>query len=316
MDMSEDPKASDLYELSNKKGYYYKIRSWCDLYNWHDIEFMSRNGHPYNDKYPEIIGVENTESDLRKYYEILFSVLDVEPGKKNMYDIVAMVTNVKGTVPDLGLSFFQLTDFYTCGDLTRGLFIYLVEYDSASYWAGFETGDVIVSAMRPEVEKKPYSLWNKNKYTVTCPDSSTVNIIKQESGYKTYGISSVDELMKMFSWCRDGEHVIFTVMRDGVKVNIEMDVPFKTRCVKTFDTPKIVIKTVPRFEVSGNNLRMNYVSRWNESNKEANENMNNLFLELTCDINDDGYLVMDVPEDMNEVDFYITSDGNLAVHYD
>lgn len=305
-----------LHTLSDKRGYFYKVRSYCDLWRWHEFEFMFRNGHPYNNRLPEIIEVGDNEEDLDRHYEILYNILNLDVHKRTKYDVVTRVTKTTGDVPDLGMELFELTDFYHCGDLTRGLFVYNVQFDSAAYKAGLQEGDVIVSAMRPEVERKPSSLWDRNTYHVTCPDPYTCHIIKQEKGFKTYGISSVSELMKMFSWCRNNERVIFNIVRDNVEMSVEIIVPFRTVVIKRFDIPRIVVKTIPRFEVKDNSLRMNYVKVWNETNQVANENMNDLFLGLTCDIDDTGNLVMDIPDNLNEVDFYITKDGNLAARYD
>lgn len=315
--MSETGKTSSLYSVSDTRGYYYKIRSYCDLYRYHEIFFMEQNGHPYNNKLPEIIHVQDTTEDLERYYEILYNVLNLDVDKRTKYDVVAKITNTVGDVPDLGIEVMELTDFYHCGDLISGLFMYRVNYDSTAYWAGFEEGDVIIKVKRPEVESKPSRAWKLNTFTVTCPTPGVVKILDPSPrDFKTYEITTVDSLMNMFSWCRNNELVIFTVVRDGQEMTIPVNVPFKSKVIKRVNVPQIVIKTVPVFEIDGGMMIMNQLDVNNDTNKVAQDNMNNLFNRIHVDISGDGNLVMETPDTLNEVDFYISNDGILYTRYD
>lgn len=314
--MSEETKTSDLYSITDKRGYFYKVASYCDLWRYHDFEFMYQQGHPYNNREAEIVKVVNTDESLQQYYEILFNLLCLDTDKRTRYDVVSRISITTGEVPDLGIDVLELTDFYHCGDLTRGLFVYHVNFDSTAYNADIREGDVIVSASRPEVELTPSSNWKKNMYTVTWKDDKNMEFIDRPKTYKTYGISSVDEMMRMFSWCRNNERIIFNIIRDGVEIKVPVNVPLKKVAIKRFSSPQIVVKTIPRFDIRNNNLRMTMTEVWNETNRVATQNMNELFSGLTCQVTNDGQLVMDMPENLNNVEFFFTEDGQLAVKYD
>lgn len=313
--MAEVTKTSTLYSSSNTYGYYYKVRSYCDLWRYHEFLFMEENGHPYNDKLPEIIEVQNTQEDLERYYEILFNVLNVEVNIRDKYNVVSIVRRVRGTAPNLGIEVLELTDFYKCGDLTKGLFIHKVNFNSAAYLAYLEEGDVIVKMKRPEVERTPPHLWDSPTVTVTAHEDGSTEIQEVLKTFKTYPIESIKDLMDFFVNVRNKELIIFTVIRDGVEMDIPMKAPIESKMMMKVDLPRIVVKTIPVFEIKNGYLRMNCVDVNNASNQVAADNMNQLFGRIKGYV-EERDLVFELPNTLNDVEFYINENGELAARYD
>lgn len=226
MSDKENIKLSKLYSISDLKAYYYKIKNWKEgLWRYHDAVY----GHQtYIDHDPNIIKVKDNEHDLERYPEIMYNVYTDDLHKRTKYNVDSQVTNIKGSVPNIGMEVVELTNYYHCGDLTKGLFIYLVESLSSAYYAGFNVGDVIIKIKRPEI------------------------------AHKSYDINCIRDLMSIFNNIHPDEQLIFIINRDGKELELNMSIPFKTKIYQRIISPKIVIKTCPDLDIIEGNLIIDY----------------------------------------------------------
>lgn len=310
---------SPLYSISDLKAYLYKIRSRNEgLWRYHDVE---HNDH-FTDCQPEIIKISNTPEDLERYSEILYNILCLDVHKRNKFDVASMVIRKKGSVPNLGIDVLEMTKTYKCVYdnglvLTSGLFIYNLKSGGTCFLADFREGDVIVSVQRPEVEKIPtkwkrqhldYYEDGRDKDSKKPEESNQEDINYYHAEYRTYTISTIRDMMSIFNVINANEYVIFNIVRAGERIDIGMKVPFHTKIVARVDVPKIVIKTIPKFEIKNEDLTIRY--------DDPNDYTDKVYLRMKAGVDTDSRdLYLEIPDTVIGVNFYIDENGNLVAEY-
>ena len=306
-------RTSTLYYITDLKAFLWKKRDYCNLWRYHDFEYMYSQGHPYNVESPEIIRIYDTPDDLERYSEILYNMICKDhQGFNTVHDVAAMVIKRVVKSPDLGLEVIQLNDYYKCKyseDFiqTTGLFVFRIEKGSTCETAGLMEGDVIVSIQRPELEKVP-SRWKPQH--LDYEDEYMYNEdVPAHAYFRTFQIKTVDDAMSFFKNVHENERLIFNIIRDGERMDVEVVVPFTPKLSARFENPKVVVKTIPKFEINDTNLVIRY--------DDPNDPTDRVYLRMKGGVDiGEGDLFLEIPDTVIGVRFYIDENGNLAVDYE
>lgn len=141
----------------------------------------------------------------------------------------------------------------------------------------------------------------------TSPDGKVFDSVELHSIYRSYQISTIKDMMTLLDRMDNNERVILTVWRDGIPMEVEMRIPFVNKVYTEFDTPKITIKRIPYMCIEDKD--------WNMYTCEDDEWLAKAYRRLTCDI-ESGNLVVNMPDTLTDVRFYIDDEGNLKIDYD
>ena len=290
----EEAKLSKLYSISDLKSYLYKkeqSRKDSPYFRNHTPDL----GHStYSAHVPDIIHIKDTENDINKYPEIMNDILCVETHKRTKYDVSSNIINIKSEIPFLNIEVIEVTDYYHCGKLTSGIFIYKVGELSPAFYAGFEEGDVITGLKRIKVEKTPPIKWDKHVTPST------------ERLYKYYDINTITNLMSVLSVVKKDEPVIFIVNRDEKEIEIKLNIPYETKLWQRFDVPRVRIKTSPEMFTKNENV----FAEIDESNYIDTHLFDNLNMFHTIDVDKQEYFIIN---DNESVDFVSDVDVNMYV---
>lgn len=306
-------RTSTLYYITDLKAFLWKERSYCNLWRYHDFEYMYNQGHPYNGKEPEIIRIYDTPDDLERYSEILYNMICKDhQGFNTVHDVAARVIKRVMKSPDLGLEVIQLNDYFSCkysADFiqTTGLFVHRLEQGGACETAGLKEGDVIVSIQRPQLERVP-SKWKPQHLDYEDENMYNENV-DPHTYFRTFQIETVNDAMSFFKDVNENERLIFNIIRDAERMDVEVVVPFSPKLSARFENPKIVVKTIPKFEINNPELRIYY--------DDPNDPTDKVYLRMKGGVDiSKGDLFLEIPDTMIGVRFYIDENGNLAVDYE
>lgn len=295
MSKKEEAKLSPLYSISDLKGYLWRRNMYDNLWRYHSND-PEINHQTYLKHETPIIKVKDTQDDLERYSEIMDNNICLETHKRTKYDVDSPVINIKGSIPDIGIEVVEVTDYYHSGDLTSGLFVYLIKPDSVAYLAGIKEGDVIVKVKRPSVETCPPQLWDKHVSS------------SQDKQMKSYEIKTIKDMMSLFNVIYPDEKLIFVINRNGNELELNMSIPFKITIYQRVEVPKVVIKKCPDMYMKNGYWYLEY--------KYENEYTKTVFNNISCDVDENMYLVLDTPDTLIGYEFEIDDNGNLIVNYE
>lgn len=303
---------STLYHITDLKAFLWKKRSYCDLWRYHDFEYMYNQGHPYDGKEPEIIRIKDTPEDLERYSEILYNLACKDHrGFNTVHDVASIVIRRVMKSPDLGLKVAELSTFYNYTSdnfvLTKGLFVYEIDKDGVSEKAGLMKGDVIVSIQRPDLEKVP-STWKRQHLDYDEVSEYDGMYDEPHSVYRTYKTDTANDVISLMYDVEENEHLILNVIRDGELMDLDMYIPFVPKISTRFEVPKIVVKRIPKFDMDDNEMNLHY---------DPNDPTDRIYLRMKggIDINE-RELFLEIPDTLIGVRFCIDEKGNLVVEYE
>lgn len=295
MSGKEKEKLSRLYHVSDLKGYLWRKKFYDNLWRYHDPVY----GHQtYVEHVQPPIHVKDTTDDLIKYPEIMNPRFPLNLYERDKYDVNSGVINIKGNLPALGIEVIQVTEYYHCGDLTCGLFIYLVEDNSISHESGLKVGDVITCVKRTEVEKLPPHKWDRH----VQKSSDTYQ------AYKSYEIKTIEDMMKVLRLLHPDEHVLMTINRNGHEMEFGMNVPFETKLYQRAEVPHVVVKTIPDMCIQDEYLMMR--------SRGEHDYIYDVFDLVEVHVDEDMNLAVEIPCTLTEYEFDIDNNGNLIIEHE
>lgn len=316
----EDCKTSDLTTSSDLKSIIWKKRSYCELNKYHDMGYMYLQGHPYNEKLPEYIEVENNNEAFLYYPELTHIYTDDRFHKNHEYDIAVNIARYKNRVPVIGIEVEELSQQFPKGDLTYGLFVYDVPKGSVCHEAGLRHGDVIIAIQRPKLERTPSGFPRNHHYHLndneeleydyevrdTLTDNGEVHV-----NYREYPIRTISDMMNLLSVIEENEPLIFIIQKNEIKkvngkptsvptyTKITVTLPFELReCVHIDNTPRILVKRYLPLEIRKDGYVYMYYDYPTDYIYMSQK-------DLRFDIDEEGNLVADIPQYMLNVKYNI-----------
>lgn len=305
-------KCSDLKFNSDLDGLIWKRRSYCFLNKWHDLDYMYKQGHPYNQKLPEIIELKfgnrkQIETNVRKQYEQKLKStssqeekdkIEVEIHEKINQEYMKNVLKYNEIMYDVfDPNFHKLPKYdihvpsVEVNKLIPDFGISVVELDmftpvgqnKLSY--GLFIYDIDTSS-------ESYSAGLRIGDTIvgitrTRVENHNPNLWKKYGyshldysddfeNYRLTHVHTINDMFNLFNKFIKNEQIILHVYREDELVEVKMRVPFRKMKVKILENPRIVVKRVPDMRIVKRDLYMFYTS--------TDDYLFRSFEDLTCEI--------------------------------
>lgn len=303
-------KSSDLKFNSDLKGLVWRKKSYCYLNKWHDLDYMYKQGHPYNSRLPEITEVKMR--DIIKYNEVMYDVFEPDFHKLPRYDVNTPAVNVIRQMPDLGINVVEVDMSTPVGKdkLTYGLFIYDIDKDSTCYGQGMRVGDTIVGITRTMI-KRPV-MWKPSHLDYD-----------EDSDYGYTPIKTINDMFDFFNRIHVNEDVVIHVYREDEYLDFRMNIHFVRTRIKIFEEPRIVVKRTPDLEIMDEYLYMYYIDRndWLTRSYEGFDievefkTFDDEGNDMSGDV-EDGQLTVSIPDTVMGTKYEIDNEGNLVIIYE